>query len=228
MSKPILKLEKVNKHYQMGDIIIKAASEIDLRIDEGEMVAITGPSGSGKSTLLQVMGLLDKHTDGKLEFLGKETSFYSEEEFAHLRNKYIGFVFQQFNLLPNTSAVDNVLLPTIYNPDTDIDKFKKRAVEILNELGLGDRLENHSNQLSGGQQQRVAIARSLINDPKIVFADEPTGNLDTKSGQEVVTILKKLHKQGRTVVIVTHDDYLAKIAYRKIKMLDGKIVKDGK
>lgn len=209
----------------MGDIVIKAVSEIDLSISEGEMIAIIGPSGSGKSTLLQVMGLLDKHSEGKLEFLGKETSQYTEEEFAFLRNKYVGFVFQQFNLLPNTSAVDNVLLPAIYNPDADLKIYRKKAIDLLGQLGLADRLENFPNQLSGGQQQRVAIARSLINDPKIVFADEPTGNLDTKSGQEVVDILKKVNKKGRTVVIVTHDTYLADIAKRKIHMLDGKIIK---
>lgn len=225
MNKPILNLEKVSKHYRMGDTVIKAVSGIDLRISEGEMIAIIGPSGSGKSTLLQIMGLLDKHSEGKLEFLGKETSQYTEEEFAFLRNKYVGFVFQQFNLLPNTSAVDNVLLPAIYNPNADLKIYRGKAIDLLGQLGLGDRLENFPNQLSGGQQQRVAIARALINDPKIVFADEPTGNLDTKSGQEVVNILKKVNKEGRTVVIVTHDTYLANIAKRKVHMLDGKITK---
>lgn len=222
----ILKLDKVSKHYQMGSYTIKAASEINLEIEEGELIAIIGPSGSGKSTLLQVMGLLDKHSKGKLYFLGKETSRYSEEEFADLRNKYIGFIFQQFNLLPKTSSVENVLLPAMYGNGVSINKKRQRAIELLIQIGLGDRLENYSNQLSGGQQQRVAIARSLINDPKIIFADEPTGNLDTKSGQEVVDILKNLNKKGTTVVIVTHDEYLAKIAGRRIHMLDGKITKD--
>lgn len=222
----ILKLDKVSKHYQMGSYTIKAASEINLEIEEGELIAIIGPSGSGKSTLLQVMGLLDKHSKGKLYFLGKETSRYSEEEFADLRNKYIGFIFQQFNLLPKTSSVENVLLPAMYGNGVSINEKRKRAIELLIQIGLGDRLENYSNQLSGGQQQRVAIARSLINDPKIIFADEPTGNLDTKSGQEVVDILKNLNKKGTTVVIVTHDEYLAKIAGRRIHMLDGKITKD--
>jgi putative ABC transport system ATP-binding protein len=228
MAKTILKLDKVCKHYQMGDVTIKAASDIDLTIMESEMVAIIGPSGSGKSTLLQVMGLLDKHTSGSLHFLGKETSQYEETEFAHLRNRYIGFVFQQFNLLPNTSAVDNVMLPAMYNSEANLQKAQKRAEELLGDLGLGDRLANFPNQLSGGQQQRVAIARALMNDPKIVFADEPTGNLDTKSGQEVVDILKQLDKDGKTVVIVTHDSYLADIASRKIHMLDGVVTKDTK
>lgn len=224
----ILKLNKVSKHYYMDGVVIKATSDVDLTINEGELIALIGPSGSGKSTLLQVMGLLDKHTSGKLFFLGKETSQYEEEELAHLRNKYIGFVFQQFNLLANTSALDNVLLPAIYNPEADLNKMKERAIKLLTDLGLGDRLNNYPNQLSGGQQQRVAMARSLINDPKIIFADEPTGNLDTKSGKEVVKILKDLNKKGKTVVIVTHDMYLAEIADRKIQMLDGLITKDSK
>jgi len=224
----ILKLEKVSKSYQMDGLVIKAASDVDLTIHEGELIALTGPSGSGKSTLLQVMGLLDKHTQGKLFFLGKETSQYNEEELAHLRNKYIGFVFQQFNLLANTSALDNVLLPAIYNHEANLKEMQIKATKLLTNLGLGDRLANYPNQLSGGQQQRVAMARSLINNPKIIFADEPTGNLDTKSGKEVVKILKDLNKEGKTVVIVTHDMYLADIADRQIHMLDGLVVKDGK
>lgn len=225
MPKPLLELEKVCKHYEMDGITIKAACEIDLTINEGELVSIIGPSGSGKSTLLQVMGLLDKHTSGSLKFLGKSTSNYSEEESAHLRNEYLGFVFQQFNLLPNTSSIDNVLLPATYSTSSNLVKARERAIKLLTELGLGERLENFPNQLSGGQQQRVAIARALINDPKVIFADEPTGNLDSKSGKEVMGILQDLHKSGKTVIIVTHDSYLADIAKRKIHMLDGKITK---
>lgn len=225
-SKPILALTGVSKNYQLGDIVIKALSGVDLTISEGEMIAITGSSGSGKSTLLHVMGLLDKHSEGELKFLGKETSSYDEIELAYLRNRYLGFVFQQFNLLPKTTSVENVLLPFYYSGAKDIAGARKRATELLVEVGLGERLHNYSNQLSGGQQQRVAIARALMNDPKVVFADEPTGNLDSKSGDEITELLIKLHKQGKTVIIVTHDDELAKIAPRQIKMLDGKIISD--
>ncbi len=224
----LLKLKNVSKHYSMGEYTIKALRHVTLAIKTGELVAFVGPSGSGKSTLLQILGLLDKHTSGKLYFLGKETSSYSEAELAFLRNQHIGFVFQQFNLLPKTSALDNVLLPVTYNPNTSLNQAKKRAVFLLKSLGLGQRIFNHPNQLSGGQQQRVAIARALINDPKIIFADEPTGNLDSKSGQEVINILTDLNRQGKTVVLVTHDPKLANIAQRKIHLLDGEIVKEEK
>jgi ABC-type lipoprotein export system ATPase subunit len=224
--KPILELSQVHKNYQLGDVTIPALAGVTLSIYEGEMIAITGSSGSGKSTLLHVMGLLDKHSEGKLKFLEKETGIYDEIELAYLRNRYLGFVFQQFNLLPKTTSVENVLLPFYYSGEKNITKARQRATNLLVEVGLGERLNNYSNQLSGGQQQRVAIARALMNDPKVVFADEPTGNLDSKSGDEITDLLIKLHKQGKTVIIVTHDDELAKIAPRQIKMLDGKITSD--
>ncbi len=223
-NQPLLYLDKVSKIYNLGGHSVKALDKVSLKIWPGEFISVVGPSGSGKSTLLQIMGLLDKHTSGKLYFLNKETSHYSAEELAALRNHYIGFVFQRFNLLPKTSALDNVLLPATYNQDISLTKARKTAISLLKSLGLGKRIYNHPNQLSGGQQQRVAIARALINDPKIIFADEPTGNLDSKSGQEVIEILRKLHAEGRTIVLVTHDLDLAKIAQRTIHILDGKII----
>lgn len=221
---PVLALSHVTKVYQMGDEELVILKDVTVSIMPGELVAIVGPSGSGKSTLMHIMGLLDKQTQGQVSLAGSDVSELSEEELARLRNQYIGFIFQQFNLLSRTSAVENVLLPTLYNPNL-VDRTSK-AVEILTSLGLGTRLGNNPNQLSGGQQQRVAIARALINDPAVIFADEPTGNLDSKSGHEVVEILKNLNKEGRTIVVVTHDLELAKMARRVIKILDGQIVSD--
>lgn len=221
--RPVLSLKNVTKKYHLGETVISAVDHINLDIYEGELVAVIGPSGSGKSTLLHLMGLLDLPSSGTITLDGHDVSNLTEQEAAALRNKYIGFVFQQFNLLRRTSTLENVLLPTLYNGGVNPENTA-RAIKLLTDLGLGDRLNNHSNQLSGGQQQRVAIARALINDPKIVFADEPTGNLDSKSGHEVIEILKNLHKQGRTVVIVTHDPELAKIGKRQIKVFDGKVI----
>ncbi len=220
----VLTLRNVGRTYQLGDEELTVLKNINLTITEGELVAIVGPSGSGKSTLMHIMGLLDKQSSGSVTLADREVSSLTENELAKLRNQYIGFIFQQFNLLSRTSAVENVLLPTLYN-QTSTDLTKK-AQEILRSLGLGERLNNKPNQLSGGQQQRVAIARALINDPAVIFADEPTGNLDSKSGHEVVEILKKLNREGRTIVIVTHDLELAKIASRIVRIFDGSIISD--
>lgn len=223
-SSPVLSLSHITKVYELGDQTLEILKDITLTINSGELVAIVGPSGSGKSTLMHIMGLLDGQSSGTVTLAGHDASSLTEVEAAGLRNKYIGFIFQQFNLLSRTSALENVLLPTIYTEGA-VGKAEY-AKKLLTDLGLGERLGNYPNQLSGGQQQRVAIARALINDPAVIFADEPTGNLDSKSGHEVVEILKKLNNEGRTIVIVTHDLELAKMANRTIKIFDGQVVSD--
>ena len=224
--KSVLSLSHITKSYEVGDQTLEILKDISLTIEAGELVAIVGPSGSGKSTLMHIMGLLDSQSTGTVTLAGHDASSLTEVEAAGLRNKYIGFIFQQFNLLSRTSALENVLLPTIYNGDAT--GKAAYATKLLTDLGLGERLANYPNQLSGGQQQRVAIARALINDPAVIFADEPTGNLDSKSGHEVVEILKKLNAEGRTIVIVTHDLELAKMAHRTIKIFDGQVLSDKK
>ena len=224
--RPVLVLSHVSKNYELDGITIGAVNNVSLTISEGELVAITGPSGSGKSTLMHIMGLLDRQSQGKVTLDNKDVSNLSEAEAAKLRNKYVGFIFQQFNLLTKTSALENVLLPTIYSENASTSADKQKAMKLLTSLGLSDRFKNTPGQLSGGQQQRVAIARALINDPRIIFADEPTGNLDSKSGAEVVEILTNLNKEGKTIVIVTHDPELARSARRIIKVKDGRVVED--
>lgn len=222
-TKNILKLENVSKIYQMDGVSVKALDNVSLAIAEGEFVSIVGPSGSGKSTLMHIVGCLDTPTSGKIFLDGQEVSQMSERQLAQVRNKKIGFVFQQFNLLPRTSALENVSLPLLYN-GTLSSQISEKAAEVLEKVGLGDRLDHHPNQLSGGQQQRVAIARALITDPSIILADEPTGNLDSKSGVEVMEIFNKLHRQGRTIILVTHDDDIASQAQRIIRLKDGKVI----
>jgi len=223
---PIIKTAGLTKHYQLSeDNIVKALNGIDLEIQEKEMLAILGPSGCGKSTLMHIIGLLDEPTSGKIYLDGDDVSKLTPDERAELRNKYIGFVFQSFNLLPKTSAIDNVELPLIYS-GTPSSQRKQKATEALEKVGLGDRLNHRSTQLSGGQQQRVAIARALINNPRLVLADEPTGNLDSASGKEILELLKDLNSQGNTIIMVTHDQNIAKAAKRTIKMKDGLIASD--
>jgi putative ABC transport system ATP-binding protein len=223
----LLKLKNVSKVYTVGAEKINALHEVSLTVDEGEFLAIMGPSGSGKSTFLQVASLLNNVTSGEI-FL-KETNVvkYSEVELARLRNQEIGFIFQQFNLLARTSALENVQLPLVY-AGVSSQEQKKRATEMLEKVGLGDRLANTPAQLSGGQQQRVAIARALINNPSIIFADEPTGNLDSKSGEDIKNILADLHKEGKTIILVTHEAEVAQIAKRVILFHDGEIMYDDK
>ena len=220
---PVLELRRVSKHYHLGDNVIKALNNISVKVFPGEFVAVIGPSGSGKSTFLQVASMLAEPTHGQVVLKGKNTSKYNEVQRAKLRNKEIGFIFQQFNLLPKTSALDNVALPLVY-AGVDEKTQHQKAKKMLELVGLGNRLYNTPAQLSGGQQQRVAIARALVNDPSIIFADEPTGNLDSKSGKEVMKLLKKLNNEGRTLILVTHDPSIAKQAKRVIKFKDGRIV----
>jgi putative ABC transport system ATP-binding protein len=223
----LLKLKNVSKHYLIGDNIIKALDKLDFEINEGEFVAVMGPSGSGKSTFLQVASMLAEPSSGSIILKKKNVTNYDEKARAHLRNKEIGFVFQQFNLLAKTSALDNVALPLVYSGDSETVRYKK-AKDMLEQVGLSDRIKNAPNQLSGGQQQRVAIARALINNPAIIFADEPTGNLDSKSGEDIKKIFKKLHQEGKTIIMVTHEKYIAKIAERLVILKDGEVVSDKK
>lgn len=223
---PLITLSKVVKTYKLeGDIEVHALIGVDLKIKEGEFVAIIGPSGSGKSTLMHIIGILDKPTSGTVTLEDHNIASLSEEGLAGLRNKHIGFVFQAFNLLPRTTALENVELPLIYS-GVSVDERKKRAEEVLNIVGLADRMEHTPSQLSGGQQQRVAIARALITKPSLILADEPTGNLDSRAGEEILSLLKDLNKKGNTIVMVTHELGIAKEAKRIIQMKDGEIISD--
>ncbi|MEA3336224.1 MAG: ABC transporter ATP-binding protein [Chloroflexota bacterium] len=222
--KPVIQLKDIAKVYQMGEVEVNALNGVDLDIYPGEMLAIMGPSGSGKSTMMNVIGCLDMPTRGEYYLDGNNVSELSDDELAGIRNRKIGFVFQSFNLLPRTSALQNVELPLIYAGGKD---RRKRAIQALDRVGLGDRVDHKPNELSGGQQQRVAIARSLINDPTIILADEPTGNLDSRSGAEIMAIFQELNKQqGITVIFVTHEPDIAEHTRRIIRLMDGKIVAD--
>ena len=225
---PVIEFVKVGKEYgdpNEGGTVVEALAEVSFEVKKGEFVAITGPSGSGKSTLLHLIGLLDKPSVGKIFVDGIEISKLSENTMARLRNEKIGFVFQQFNLLPKTPAINNVELPLIYR-GIEAKKRHELAKNELVAVGLEDRLNNKPSQLSGGQQQRVAIARALVTQPSLLLADEPTGNLDTKSGIEIMKIFEDLHKKGVTIILVTHNPELAEQADRQLITRDGKIVKD--
>ncbi|MFA5749729.1 MAG: ABC transporter ATP-binding protein [Candidatus Shapirobacteria bacterium] len=224
-SKTILELKNISKSYCSNDNLFYALKDVSLKINQGEFISITGPSGSGKSTLMHIIGLLDNPTSGQILLNGQDISNLKEHQLAQIRNVTLGFVFQQFNLLPKTSTLENVLLPLLYS-DVPKKLRQQMAIEMLIKVNLQDKLPNTPAQLSGGQQQRVAIARALINNPQIVLADEPTGNLDSKSGIEIMKFLHQLNKEeGRTIVFVTHDMDLAKQANRTIIIKDGKILK---
>ena len=222
----MIKLENLQKVYSKdGSVPTNALSEISFEIKKGEFVAIIGPSGSGKSTLMHIMGLLDRPTGGKYFFNDRDITNLNDEELAKMRNKDIGFVFQTFNLLPKTTVFDNVKLPLTYTelPDQKKNEMVKNAINLV---GLDHRINHLPNQLSGGEQQRVAIARAIINNPFLIFADEPTGNLDSKSGQKIMGTLEDLNESGRTIILVTHESYTAQIAKRIISLKDGKMFSD--
>jgi len=222
----VLEVRDVQKTYQVGDdIVVHALDGVSLQIRKGDFIAIIGPSGSGKSTLMHSIGLLDHPTSGEVLVGGTDVTKMAENELARVRNKEIGFVFQAFNLLARTTAIENVELPLIYAGVSATER-KERAIEALKRVGLGERLDHMPNQLSGGQQQRVAIARALVTEPSIILADEPTGNLDSKSGIEVMAFLQELHKSGVTIVLVTHDAHVALHAARVVRIADGKITQD--
>ena len=222
--KTIIKLENVWKIYQMGNVKVKALRGVDVKIKEGEFVAIMGASGSGKSTAMNMVGALDIPTKGSIYLEGEDISTLAESDLAQIRGKIIGFIFQQFNLLPTLSALRNITLPMVFQGTTEKER-RERGEHLLSMVGLGDRMHHKPTELSGGQQQRVAIARALSNDPDVVLADEPTGNLDSKTGKEVMNFLCKLNKEKKkTIVMVTHDADIAKFAGRIIRLKDGKVV----
>lgn len=219
----LIKLSKINKIYTSGEIYFQALKNINLEVKKGEFIAIIGASGSGKSTLMHIIGLLDRPTSGSYNLNGQDTSYFKEDTLAKIRNTKLGFVFQSFNLLPRTSALDNVAMPLLYAGDSK-EVREQKAKTALEQVGLSDKLNSRPNQLSGGQQQRVAIARALVNNPEIILADEPTGNLDSKSGGEIMQIFQKLHKVGKTIVMITHETEIAKHAKRIIRLKDGEII----
>lgn len=225
MSNKVIEIRNIIRNFPLGQEVVKVLKGIDLDINRGEYVAFMGPSGSGKSTLMNLLGCLDTPTGGSYILNGKDVSKMTDSELAEVRNKEIGFVFQTFNLLPRTTALDNVALPMIYAGYSKADR-KKRAEEVLNNVGLGDRMDHKPNQLSGGQRQRVAVGRALVNKPSIILADEPTGNLDSKTSVEIMNLFDEIHAAGNTVILVTHEEDIAEHAHRVIRLRDGIIESD--
>lgn len=226
MKRALIEVEDLNKNYLSGDLETTVLRGVSFKIEAGEFVSIMGPSGSGKSTLMHILGLLDRPSSGYFYFSGKDVAKLNDEELAGLRNKEIGFVFQAFNLLARTTVLDNVKLPLLYSENKK--NMDARAKKVLTSVGLGHRLQYFTNQISGGEKQRVAIARALINQPSVIFADEPTGNLDSKSGVQVMKILQDLNAEGTTIILVTHETFTAEHAQRIIRIHDGKIISDEK
>jgi len=218
----LIEFKGVEKIYKVGEVEVPALRGIDLQIKANEYLAVMGPSGSGKSTLMNILGCLDTPTKGSYIFAGQEVANFTDDELAQIRNRRIGFVFQTFNLLPRATALHNVELPLIYS-GVPASERRKRAAGALDSVGLGDRLNHRPNELSGGQRQRVALARALVNNPSIILADEPTGNLDSKTGAEIMEIFKRLHQEGNTIVLVTHEEYIAQCSQRRIHLLDGRV-----
>jgi len=222
---PLIKTEHLEKTYVGDGVETQALRDISLSINEGEFITIMGPSGSGKSTLMQILGCLDRPTGGKYFFEEREVNTYNDDELARIRNKKIGFVFQAFNLLPRVSVLENVMMPLMY-ARVPAREREQRARQVIEMVELSDRVDYHTSRLSGGQKQRVAIARALITEPKVIFADEPTGNLDSKSGEVVLKFLQELNNEGHTIVVVTHESYVAQAARRILHIIDGAIDKD--
>lgn len=227
MSQPIIDIKGITRDFPLGNEIIHVLKGIDLTINKGEYVALMGPSGSGKSTLMNLLGCLDTPTGGSYVLNGKDVSKMHDDELAEIRNKEIGFVFQTFNLLPRTTALDNVALPMVYAGYKKPER-NARATEVLTQVGLQDRMDHKPNQLSGGQRQRVAVARALVNRPSIILADEPTGNLDSKTSVEIMNLFNEIHANGNTVILVTHEEDIAAYAHRVIRLRDGVIESDNK
>ena len=227
MSQEIIRLNKIARHFVVGTETVKAIRSISLIIEENEFVALMGPSGSGKSTLMNILGCLDTPTGGNYSLNGNDVSMLNDNQLAEIRNKEIGFIFQTFNLLPRSTALENVTLPLIY---AGMSKAKRieRAKEVLEDVQLSDRITHKPNELSGGQRQRVAVARALVNHPSIILADEPTGNLDSKTSIEIMGLLEKIHKAGNTIIVVTHEEDIAKHAHRIIRLIDGNVSSDKK
>ena len=225
MANPLINIKKLKRDFQLGNETINVLKGIDLKIPLGEITVICGPSGSGKSTLMNLLGCLDTPTSGTYILNGNDVSKMHDDDLAEIRNKEIGFVFQTFNLLPRTTALDNVALPMIYAGYSKSER-NERATEVLTQVNLSDRMDHQPNQLSGGQRQRVAIARALVNKPSIILADEPTGNLDSKTSIEIMNLFNDIHKNGNTVIVVTHEEEIAKYAHRVIRLKDGMIESD--
>lgn len=225
MANPLIKITNIKRDFPLGNEIVYVLKGIDLEINKGEYVALMGPSGSGKSTLMNILGCLDTPTSGTYILNGKHVSEMQDDELAGIRNKEIGFVFQTFNLMPRTTALDNVALPMVYAGHSKSERVE-RATEVLTQVGLNDRMDHKPNQLSGGQRQRVAVARALVNKPSIILADEPTGNLDSKTSVEIMNLFNEIHANGNTVILVTHEEDIAAYAHRIIRLRDGLIESD--